>query len=286
MTMIKLIILDVDGVIVGHKDGVNFPNPSKKVIAALKKIRQKGIPIVLCSGKSSWAIEPIILSASLNNSHISDGGGLIFNSLAKKIIQAVAIEKELVSGFINTCIENRVYIEAFSIDDYFIPKNSPKEISSRRSLILQKEPNMVESLAEEAIKHKIIRLQAIVFKQEDKRRLENLLKPYQGKITSIWTTHPTTPPWAYFLATAINASKAYAARTVAEELGVSFEDTLGVGDTLGDWEFMKLCSYAAAMADGSIELKKLVESKGEGKYLIAPSVNDDGILKTLDYFLK
>ncbi len=48
--MVKLIITDVDGVIVGHKVGVNFPYPSQKVIEALKEVKLS-IPVVLCTGK-------------------------------------------------------------------------------------------------------------------------------------------------------------------------------------------------------------------------------------------
>lgn len=283
--MVKLIIMDVDGVIVGHKVGVNFPYPSQKVLTTLKKIRESGIPIVLCSGKSGWVIEPIILKASLNNPHIADGGGLIINPIAKGSVHTSSIEKNLASDFINTCIQNKIYIEAFSAKDWFIQKGNPSEVISRRSLILQKNPIIVDSLTDEAKKHEIIRLQAIFFTQADKEKLRNLLESYQNRLTSIWTMHPTTIPWDYFLATAPGVSKASAAEAVAKQLGIPLENTLGIGDTLGDWEFMKLCSYAAAMEDGSEELKKLVESKGKEKYFIAPSVNEDGILKVFDYFL-
>ncbi|MCL4365842.1 hypothetical protein M1437_01295 [Patescibacteria group bacterium] len=43
--MVKLIVLDVDGVIVGHKPGINFPYPNQKVIETLKAVCQKGIPV-------------------------------------------------------------------------------------------------------------------------------------------------------------------------------------------------------------------------------------------------
>ncbi len=39
--MIKAMILDVDGVIVGEKKGFNFPWPHNDVMARLTKIKQK-----------------------------------------------------------------------------------------------------------------------------------------------------------------------------------------------------------------------------------------------------
>lgn len=47
--MIKAIIADVDGVIVGNRRGVNFPLPNKVVMQKLKDLHKKGIPIVLCT---------------------------------------------------------------------------------------------------------------------------------------------------------------------------------------------------------------------------------------------
>lgn len=283
--MVKLIIMDVDGVIVGHKVGVNFPYPNQKVISALKKVRQKGIPVILCSGKYHPAIEPIILEANLHNPHITDSGALIIDPIAKKIIRSFNIDKEIVSNITNICLQNKIFIEIYSVDDYFTQKGTGSKILPRRISILQRDSIIVESLAKEAEKHNVIKLIIVNRDEEERRRTEKILEKFQGQITPTWTMHPSTKEWEYCVITSTEASKAHAAKAVAEKLDVSFENTLGIGDTLSDWEFMKFCSYAAAMEDGSTELKKLVESKGEGKYFIAPSVNEDGILKILDYFL-
>jgi hydroxymethylpyrimidine pyrophosphatase-like HAD family hydrolase len=59
---------------------------------------------------------------------------------------------------------------------------------------------------------------------------------------------------------------------------------LGVGDTTGDWKFMQLCHYAAAMGNASNELKELVETKGEDNFFIAPHVDNNGILEVFKHF--
>ena len=51
--MIKAIITDIDGVIVGKKHGVNFPLPNDDVIQKLKNLHKTGFPIVLCTAKLS-----------------------------------------------------------------------------------------------------------------------------------------------------------------------------------------------------------------------------------------
>lgn len=284
--MVKLIVLDVDGVIVGHKHGVNFPYPNKKVFEALKKVRQTGIPVVLCSGKYFPAIEPIIHQAHLNNPHITDSGSLIIDPLENKTISSFYINKDLVSDILNTCAQNNIHAEVFSENGHYLQKNIPDEFVKRRTLIVQKDPILVDSLAEEAKKHQVIRLVALSFNENDREKIEASLKRYNKLLKLVWSMHPSTKPWEYYLITALNASKANALTKITQELDIPLNQALGVGDTLGDWEFMNLCGYVATMADASDQLKELVKSKKEGKHLIAPSVDEDGILKIFSYFLK
>lgn len=283
--MVKLIVLDVDGVIVGHKIGVNFPLPNQKVIEALKKIREKGILVVLCTGKIYHAVEPIVQKASLDNLHIANTGALIFNPKTNKF-KSFSLDKDLVQSIITTCLENKLYFEVYFEDDYFIYAGASGDITTRRTQILQKDPEIVKSPPEEAKQREVNKITAIAMDGQDKERIEKLLEQYRNLVTFTWTIHPSTNPWEYCLMTSPTASKAHAVKEVANSLGISLEDTLGVGDTLGDWEFMKLCGYAATMADAADNLKDLVKSKEEGKYLIAPSVDDDGILQILSYFLQ
>src|SRR5579859_7815546 len=86
MYFLKAIILDVDGVLSGSKQGINYPNPHTEVIDALRKICESGIPIILCTGNYYYAKLPIIQSAQLHNPHITDNGALIVNPLENIVI--------------------------------------------------------------------------------------------------------------------------------------------------------------------------------------------------------
>src|SRR5947209_1656529 len=79
--MIKAIITDIDGIIIGEKIGFNSPHPHSKVLRALKIIREKGIPICLCSGKPHYAIGEVIKRAELHNPHITDGGAVTIDPI-------------------------------------------------------------------------------------------------------------------------------------------------------------------------------------------------------------
>ena len=80
--MVQAVILDVDGVIVGGKEGFNFANPHAEIVPSFKTIHEKGMPLVLCTGKFVYAIKDFVIAAHLDNPHIADGGAIIIDPVA------------------------------------------------------------------------------------------------------------------------------------------------------------------------------------------------------------
>jgi HAD superfamily hydrolase (TIGR01484 family) len=283
--MIKLVITDVDGVIVGQTAGVNFPLPDQKVIEVLKKVCESNIPVILCTGKYYHAIEPIIHQANLRNPHITDSGSLIIDPLSNKIIHAFNIEKNLVEELIQTCLNNKIYVEAYSVSDYFIQKNAlSDEITPKRTSILQRESIQVESLIEEVRKQKIIKLLPVAKNRSDRKKIDKMFKDFKDMITMTWSKHPSSMPFEYCLITSKLASKAQAVTKLVTDLNIPFENILGIGDTIGDWGFMKLCGYVATMDDAEDDLAQKVKSREKGKYFIGETVEKNGIISIFNYF--
>src|SRR5438067_7712890 len=111
--MIKAIITDIDGIIVGEKIGFNSPHPNNKVLHALRTIREKGIPICLCSGKPHYAIGEIIKRAKLHNPHITDGGAVTIDPIDNIIVEKHILDKKLAKEVLCTCRANNVYVEFY-----------------------------------------------------------------------------------------------------------------------------------------------------------------------------
>ncbi|MBI2599584.1 HAD-IIB family hydrolase [Candidatus Daviesbacteria bacterium] len=284
--MVKLIILDIDGVLVGNKQGFNFPYPNKKVISALQKIHKKGIPIILCSARFHSAVTPLVKKIGLRNPHITDSGALITDLATGKIIRCFTMEKNVVSEIIAICLKNNIYIECCTEKDYFIQKDQiNSRITGQRTLFLQKSPIVVNSLLED-INNNIIKLLPIAKDEADKQRVDVLLKLTDDKVKTVWSKNYFTLPLQYRIITAKSASKVNAVSETTKSLKIQLKDTLAVGDTMGDWEFIEPCGYVATMENAPAKLKEKVKTKGKGKYLIAPSVDDNGLLHILDYFLK
>lgn len=282
--MIKAIIMDVDGVIVGKNKGINYPLPNNVIIAKLKELHGKGIPIVLCTAKFGHAIYEIIRQATLTNPHITDGGAVVIDLLSDKIINAHTFEKGLVKQIISDLLESDIYTECYSVNEYFIQENQKNKFTELRSELLQKTPKIVISLVKEAEKIDVIKVIAFQESDDVKKKIEGILEKFDDKINFIWSTHPALFPNKPTVITVKGISKKSASLEVLQSLRISPDETLGIGDSLADWDFMELCKYAATVGNESQDLKDLVKTKGEGKYFIGKSVNENGFLDIINYF--
>lgn len=275
---IKGIILDIDGVIVGEKIGFNSPWPHPAVIEALTKIRRQGIPICLITAKPHFAVSKIIKDAELKNPHITDGGSVIIDPIDNIIVKKHIIDKELATKALELFLQNSIYVEFYTVNDYFVQQNQVSEITQKHQHILQRSPVIVPSLIEEVTKLEITKIMPIAQNIEDSKRVNDIFKPLADKLNLYWAVHPVALPLQFGIVVPDGIDKTAGIKEVGKSLKVSFDELLSVGDSTSDWQFIQLCKYGAAMGNATQELKDLVKSKGTEFSYIAPSVDDNGIL--------
>jgi len=286
MADIKAIILDVDGVIIGEKIGFNSPHPHIDVINKLKEIKGKGIDVSLCTAKPYFAIQKVIEDAGLNNLHITDGGSVVINPIDNIIECKHILDKEQSKTVLKMCIENNIYVEFYTVDNYFIQKNQECDITKQHIHILQKNPIIIDDLVKESSNQEITKIMPIALKETDKERVNDLYKQLDVNLSFNWSIHPVALPLQFGIVTATGISKKQGLVAISESSNILLDNILGVGDSTSDWNFIELCGYASAMENASPELKELVKSKGESNYCIGGHVDNNGIIEALDYFVK
>ena len=282
--MIKAIILDVDGVLKGSKEGVNYPIPHQSVINALKDIHKKGIPVILCTGNYYYSIIDIITLANLRNPHITDRGALVVNPLENKVIEKHIIEKNLVVRIIEALLPLQNYLEVYSDHHYYVWKNQVTEFTKKRAIILRQDPIIIDSLIKDTQSQDILKINAFAMNAEEKQNITKTIEPFQNTVSMAFTGNPSIGTIEVANITAKGITKLHAAQLILNLLKIPFDSVLGAGDSVSDWDFMSKCKYAAAMGNAANELKELVKTKGEGNYFIAPHVDKNGILDVFRYF--
>jgi hydroxymethylpyrimidine pyrophosphatase-like HAD family hydrolase len=277
--MIKAVIADVDGVMVGKQEGVNFPLPHKDVIEVLKQVSNNGIPIVLCTAKFRRAVDGIITAAQLSNPHITDGGALIINPLdGNKIIQEHTLDDAVVREYL---AQTQLYTEVYSADNYYIRKDADPELLEKRLKLLQAKPIFVDDLFEVISSVPVIKIMSIAKDDSERIVIEDRLKQLGPRVNAIWSQHPYLVPWRFTIITAPNVSKDTGAVEVAEHLNISLDEILAIGDQPADWVFMKLCGYVATIGNNK-DLEKLAATKDQ--HYLGRSVDDNSIIAAFQYF--
>ena len=280
--MINGLILDIDGVISGDRKGYNWPDPHPEVIKAIKTIHAKGIPISLCTGRGSFGMHHIVELLELDNPHVGDGGAVVIDVLANKIIDAHYIDRTISKAIVTKLQENHLYLELYTVDGYMIQQGTAREITQKNTAVLRNEPNQVLSLFKEASTRDLIKIMPIANGPAEKELVIRLFEPYKNQLTIQWGTHPSADPYEFGIITKKGVSKRTAAQKLAQSMNLDLNDVLGVGDTITDWDFIQLCGYAGAMKNATDDLKRNVLTKKHS--VIGGSVDNNGLLDIFRHF--
>jgi hydroxymethylpyrimidine pyrophosphatase-like HAD family hydrolase len=284
--MIKALILDVDGVIVGNKEGTNFPLPHSKIIQVFKKLNTQGLPIILCTAKFRYAIEEIISQAELHNPHITDGGALVIDPVDNILIKKHVIDPSVVQSCLDSFLKRGLFVEIYTAESYYHQASQMQEfaeLTQKRIQILQMDPIIVDSLKDAAKNLEVIKVINFV-KETDKAKVDEVVREIGGHVNTIWTSHPYLKPYRPLVITAPGVTKAQGSKEALDSLSITFDEVLGVGDSASDWDFMQHCGYVATLANGDEKIKELVKEKESDRCFIAPHVNDNGMLDILRHF--
>lgn len=114
--MYKLLAIDLDGTLLN-----TYGEISKENKEALKKAKQKGIEIVITSGRTSSSVEWIAKEIGAENYVIKGNGAFVVDLKSKEIIYNESIPTEKVLEIIKQCEENQIYY-VLNTTRYFIAK--------------------------------------------------------------------------------------------------------------------------------------------------------------------
>lgn len=283
--MIKAVVLDIDGVIVGTKKGINFPNPDPNVCQALRKVHDSGVPVVFITAKTSFAASENIKYVGVDNPHIADSGAILFNPVRGKLLHVKAISSTDIN-YILSSISSDTLINLFTTKDYFVVKKMQEkypDFVEKYSDFMQRSPIPVDNFDEIIKNEKVLRINMYAFNNREKKQLTEMISKSKGKFTYKWATNPYLAPVEVIIITSFGISKRSGVETLAHDLKVSLKEILGVGDMLQDWDFMEVCGYKATLANGNKELKDKFNFSDE-KQFMGGDVDEDGILDILKHF--
>lgn len=244
----KLLLLDVDGVLVKNKDAP----VSQKVIASIKSIKDM-VTISLCTGRTQYDCQRIIETLDIYNSyHVIESGAKVLNkSGVEENVKSIQLSdvKWIIASAKDT---PRGY--GFCVDGNWV--DSIEQIESGAITTVSLHSHNQKQTAE------IL------------NSLTEVGKEYNIAVGSHWQV----PEGNFILITHPEATKGKAISYIQGKLGIKRENTISIGDMPNDLPLFEESGFKIAMGNADIQLKNQAD-------IIAPSIYEDGVAFVIEKYL-
>ena len=243
----KALLCDVDGTLVLN-DGKTMP--STRIQKAVTNSRQY-LHIGIATSRPIFLLHSIVSHLKLSGPSVINAGAEIVDFTTGQILTDFPIQKDILKELITIMESLNLQIR---IDD---GKSDMEYHSDRENKRILK-----------------------VFTLGNSEDLTNILIRKTARFNTL-TLHKTpswkTDSWDIFF-TDIAASKENGVAEVANLLGISSQEIIGIGDGHNDISFLKACGLKIAMGNATNEVKEIAD-------FIVPSVEDDGVAVAIEKYI-
>ena len=242
----KLLVLDVDGTLLNDER-----ESSKRTLAALLKVQQMGVRIVLASGRPTYGLMPLAKTLELGNY-----GGFVLSYNGCQIIKAqngeILFERRINPEML-PYLEKKARKNGFAIftyhDDTLITDSPDNEYIKNEALL-----NNLKIIREDEFSTAIDFAPCKCMLVSDKEKaLIGLEQHWEKRLAGTLDAFRSEP---YFLEVVpCGVNKANTLGALLEHLGVTREEVIAVGDGVCDVTMLQLAGMGVAMGHSQDSVK-------------------------------
>ena len=242
----KLLVLDVDGTLLNDEREI-----SKRTLAALLKVQQMGVRIVLASGRPTYGLMPLAKTLELGNY-----GGFVLSYNGCQIIKAqngeILFERRINPEML-PYLEKKARKSGFAIftyhDDTLITDSPDNEYIKNEALL-----NNLKIIREDEFSTAIDFAPCKCMLVSDKEKaLIGLEQHWEKRLAGTLDAFRSEP---YFLEVVpCGVNKANTLGALLEHLGVTREEVIAVGDGVCDVTMLQLAGMGVAMGHSQDSVK-------------------------------
>lgn len=267
----KALALDLDGTLTNKDKKV-----SKENKIAIEKAIEKGVQVVLASGRPLFGIEPIAKELELEKKGgyiLAFNGGNIVECQTGNLLYATMMPENCVRDICRLARENGVHALTYSKDDRIVAESDTDQYVILEAVCNDTAILKVDDL-EKYVDYSVAKF--LVVGPHEKLLIvqDALLKKY-GEILNAFFSED------YFLEVVpAEVAKDAALERLLNRLGISREELIACGDGMNDIPMLKYAGLAAVMDNGYEEVKAYAD-------YLAPSNDDHGVADVINkYILK
>lgn len=285
--MYKFIAIDLDGTLLNSYGEISNENKE-----ALQEAIDKGVQVVLTSGRISKAIEYISNQIGRNNYLISGNGTTIYDIKNDIEIYNKCMSKETVLKIIEICEENSIYYSVFG-ENSIITKSLGYNVLVYNSENYKKSPDMKTKINVIPNLYKYIKnskqdkfskiticdsskiiFKGILRKLKEVENIEVLDVAHMSRKKIRKGTEQTELQYFYTDITNKDVNKWNAIKFLIDNLGISPGEVLTIGDNSNDKEMIINAGLGIAMGNSAPNIKEIADD-------VVESNDNNGVAEAL-----
>lgn len=269
--MIKLIAIDLDGTLLNSKKEI-----TKENMEALHYARQKGVKIVICTGRPYLGMKHLVEEIGLNS---DDDYVIIFNgaqvrraSNGEVLISSKLTQSDMERWYAES---NRLDLPFNPIDDEWVyePLAYPEGYESLYVGHISQAPAKTVDFSYFSSEHTFNKFVVTV----DEAHLSKQLTKIDMTLMTEYSIALSHPFQLEIMASGTN--KGEAVRQFAEKLNIPMDEVVTIGDQENDRSMLELPVHSVAMGNASDSLKELAE-------YVTDTNDNSGVAQAIYHYVK
>lgn len=244
---IRLLALDLDDTLLNHHQQISRENHD-----ALVAVEERGIRVVLASGRSPFGMQPYFDQLEMDRREgyaVCFNGALVKRTDTHETLQYNGLPDDVAMEVMNWSVDRKAPIQTYREDTiYLTGENAYTHIDSKLTRMQKVLAAPEELLALKPIKY--------VFPGKPELLLEyqSELRELLGDRAGVFVSKP------YFLEVmAPGADKGHGLAYLCDRLGISRDQVMAVGDAANDLGMLRWAGFAVGMANAVPEVHALAD---------------------------
>ena len=280
--MYKLIAIDLDGTLLNSYGEITDKNKE-----SIKYALNKGVEVVLASGRDPQTMKKISHELEIENFLIAGNGASVYDIKLEKNIYENFLEIDKALKIIKICKENTIFfsvyttngiitegleynIKVFNNENNFRPNKKRTNIELVKDIytyVQEKKPNILKIII--CDENKII-FNNIIEKMKVVKNVEILEVEHMSKKVLRIGTQEYPIEYFYTEVTNKNANKWEAIECLMRKLGIEENEVICIGDNMNDLKMIRNAGLGIAMKNSAIEKQNVADYVTEDN-------NSDGV---------
>lgn len=249
--MIPLVVLDIDGTIIGSSGQV-----MQCVWEAAQRAVDAGVKLSVCTGRPAFGVAmKIATRLGPDNPHVFQSGAHIGYPDGRSL-KAVSLKESDTRTLIDISRKRGAVLELYTPNSLFVERTTP--LSTRHAEVIGVTA-IVRDLEEVAASEPVVRAQWILPTGED----DEIASMAPAGIQVAHANSPALPQAEFISLTREGVSKGSAVAQLAQQLRLDLSKVMAVGDSAGDLPMLEVVGHPRVMASASPELRAAFPTTGD-----------------------